>query len=53
MAWNIVGCLFKKRLTKGGGGHGHLRIPLATPLARADAEKCADFVVSFQEISIS
>ena len=27
---NIVGCLLKKRLTK--GGHGHLRTPLATPL---------------------
>ena len=29
---NIVGCLLKKRLKKGGGGHGHPRIPLATPL---------------------
>ena len=29
---NIVGCLFTKRLTKGGGGHGHPRTPLATPL---------------------
>ena len=28
---NIVGCLLKKRLTKGGGGHGHPRTPLATP----------------------
>ena len=27
---NIVGCLHKKRLTK--GGHGHPRTPLATPL---------------------
>ena len=27
---NIVGCLLKKRLTK--GGHGHPRTPLATPL---------------------
>ena len=24
---NIVGCLSKKRLTKGGGGHGHPRTP--------------------------
>ena len=34
---NVVGCLLKKRLTKGGGGggggHGHSRTPLATPLA--------------------
>ena len=29
---NIVGCLLKKRPTKGGGGHGHPRTPLATPL---------------------
>ena len=30
---NIVGCLLKKRLTKGGGGgHGHPKTPLATPL---------------------
>ena len=29
---NLVGCLLKKRLTKGGGGHGHPRTPLATPL---------------------
>ena len=30
---NIVGCLLKKRLTKGEwGGHGHPRIPLATAL---------------------
>ena len=32
---NIVGCLLKRRLTKGGGGapgHGHPRTPLATPL---------------------
>ena len=28
----VVGCLVKKRLAKGGGGHGHPRIPLATPL---------------------
>ena len=28
---NIVGCLLKKRFTKGGGGHGHPRTPLATP----------------------
>ena len=28
---NIVGCLLKKRLTK-GGGHGLPRTPLATPL---------------------
>ena len=31
----IVGCLHKKRLTKGGGGHGHPRTPLATPLVCA------------------
>ena len=30
---NIVGCLLKRRPTKeGGGGHGHPRTPLATPL---------------------
>ena len=30
---NVVGCLLKKRLTKGGGGgHGHPGPPLATPL---------------------
>ena len=29
---NIVSCLLKKRLTKGGAGYGHLRTPLATPL---------------------
>ena len=30
---NIVDCLLKKRPTKGGGGgHGHSRTPLATPL---------------------
>ena len=30
---NIVGCLSKKRLTKGGGGgHGQPRTTLATPL---------------------
>ena len=28
---NIVGCLLKKRFTK-GGGHRHPRTPLATPL---------------------
>ena len=27
----IVGCLLKKRLIK-GGGHGHRRTPLATPM---------------------
>ena len=35
---NIVGCLLKKSLTKGGGGHGHPRIPLATPLVREYSE---------------
>ena len=32
---NIVGCLLKRRPTKGGGGHRHPRTPpppLATPL---------------------
>ena len=29
----IVGCFLKKRITKGGGGHGHPRTPLATPLS--------------------
>ena len=29
---NIVGCLLKKGLQRGGGGHGHPRTPLATPL---------------------
>ena len=29
---NIVGCLLKRRPTKGGGGNGHPRSPLATPL---------------------
>ena len=29
---NIVGCLFKKRLTKGGGVTDTPRTPLATPL---------------------
>ena len=29
---NIVGCLLNRRPTKGGGGHGHPRTPLATPL---------------------
>ena len=30
---NIVGCLLKKKgLQRGGGGHGHPRSPLATPL---------------------
>ena len=24
---NIVGCLLKRRPTKGGGGHGHPRTP--------------------------
>ena len=28
----VVGCLVKKGLQKGGGGHGHARTPLATPL---------------------
>ena len=28
----IVGCFLNKRLTKGGGGHGHPRTPLATPM---------------------
>ena len=28
----VVGCLVKKRLVKGGGGHGQPRTPLATPL---------------------
>ena len=28
---NIVGCLLKKRLTWGGGGHGYPRTPLAMP----------------------
>jgi len=29
----VVGCLLKKDLQKGGGGgHGHPRTPLATPL---------------------
>ena len=28
---NIVGCLLKRRPTKGRGGHGHPRTPLATP----------------------
>ena len=28
---NIVGCFLKRRPT-GGGGHGHPRTPLATPL---------------------
>ena len=35
---NIVGCLLKKRLTKGGGGHGHPRTPLATPLYHGNME---------------
>ena len=30
---NIVGCLLKRRPTK-GGGHGHPRTPLATPLIK-------------------
>ena len=30
---NIVGCLLKRRPTKGGGGHGHPNTPLATPLS--------------------
>ena len=29
---NIVGGLLKKGLQGGGGGHGHPRTPLATPL---------------------
>ena len=29
---NIVSCLLTRRLTKGGGGHGHPRTPLATPM---------------------
>ena len=30
---SIVGCLLKRSLTKGGGGgHGHPRTPLATPM---------------------
>ena len=29
--WNIEGCLLKKGLQR-GGGHGHPRTPLATPL---------------------
>ena len=29
---NIVGCLFTKRLTKGGHGHPRTPPPLATPL---------------------
>ena len=28
----VVGCLVKNKLAKGGGGHGHPRTPLATPL---------------------
>ena len=30
----IVGCLLEKSLQKGGGGHGHPRTPLATPLKK-------------------
>ena len=29
---NIMRCFLKKTLTKGGGGHGHPRTPLATSL---------------------
>ena len=29
--WNIVSCFLKKGLQR-GGGHGHPRTPLATPL---------------------
>ena len=30
---NIIGCFLKKGLQRGGGGgHGHSRTPLATPL---------------------
>ena len=32
---NIVGCLLKRRATR-GGGHGHPRTPLATPLTPYD-----------------
>ena len=35
---NIVGCLLKKRLTK--GGHGHPRTPLATPLVEPWNPNC-------------
>ena len=29
-----VGCLLQRGLTKGGGGHGHPRTPLSTPLLK-------------------
>ena len=37
---NIVGCLLKRRPTK-GGGHGHPRTPLATPLV--GNVKCVEY----------
>ena len=33
---NIVGCLLKKKGLQRGGGHGHPRTPLATPLTIVD-----------------
>ena len=40
---NIVGCLLKKRLTK--GGHGHPRTPLATPLRITIAKKLKEWKI--------
>ena len=33
----VVGCMVKKGLQKGGGGHRHPRAPLATPLKINDS----------------
>ena len=40
---NIIGCFLKKRLTKGGGGHGHPRTPSLRPCD--DAQNVMIFIL--------
>ena len=50
---NIVGCLRKKRLTKGGHGHPRTTPPLATPLTLMRGQNTAWLYVCTKKYSKS